>query len=156
MQIYLIAVGQKMPKWVQEGYGEYVKRLPKACSLHLIELPMAARAKNGSVAQYKQEEAKRILDALPKGARLMVLDEQGQQPTTLQLATRLQDWLAGGQDIALIIGGPDGLDAALLAQAEWTWSLSKLTLPHPMVRIVLAEQIYRAWSITQHHPYHRT
>jgi 23S rRNA (pseudouridine1915-N3)-methyltransferase len=155
MQIYLIAVGQKMAKWVQEGYGEYAKRLPKTCGLQLIELPMAQRGKTASVEQYKQEEAKRILEAIPKGARLMALDEHGQQPTTLQLATRLQDWLAGGQDIALIIGGPDGLDASLIAQAEWTWSLSKLTLPHPMVRILLAEQLYRAWSVTQNHPYHR-
>ena len=116
---------------------------------------MAQRGKTGSAEQYKQEEAKRIIEAMPKGARLIVLDEHGQQPTTLALAKRLEDWLGGGQDVALVVGGPDGLDADLIKQASWTWSLSHLTLPHPMVRILIAEQLYRAWSVTQNHPYHR-
>lgn len=144
-----------MPKWVQDGYAEYVKRLPKTCALNLIELPMSQRGKTSSVEQNKQDEAKRILSAIPKGARLIVLDEQGQQPTTLQLSKRLEDWLSGGQDVALVVGGPDGLEANLIKQADWTWSLSKLTLPHPLVRVLIAEQIYRAWSVIQNHPYHR-
>ena len=144
-----------MPKWVQDGYQEYAKRLPKSCSLKLIELPMAQRGKTSSVEQNKQDEAKRIQAAIPKGARLVVLDEHGQQPTTMVLSQKLDDWLAGGQDIALIVGGPDGLDKTLIDQADWVWSLSKLTLPHPMVRILIAEQIYRAWSVLQNHPYHR-
>ncbi|CAN8141094.1 23S rRNA m(3)psi1915 methyltransferase [uncultured Thiomicrorhabdus sp.] len=155
MVIHFITVGQKMPKWVQDGYNEYAKRLPKACSLKLVELPMANRGKSNSVDKMKAEEAKRILDAVPKGARLIVLDEHGQQVTTKGLADKMEDWLGGGQDIALIVGGPDGLDAALLAQAQWKWGLSKLTMPHPMVRILVAEQIYRAWSVIQNHPYHR-
>ncbi|WP_028487190.1 23S rRNA (pseudouridine(1915)-N(3))-methyltransferase RlmH [Thiomicrorhabdus chilensis] len=155
MIIHFITVGQKMPKWVQEGYAEYAKRLPKACSLNLIELPMAQRGKTSSVEQMKAEEAKRILAAIPKGARLIALDEHGQQVTTKGLADKMEDWLAGGQDIALIVGGPDGLDQTILQQAQWKWGLSKLTMPHPMVRIMVAEQVYRAWSVINHHPYHR-
>lgn len=155
MIIHFIVVGQKMPKWVQDGYGEYAKRLPKSCALKLVELPMATRGKTGSVEQYKAEEAKRILNAIPKGAKLIILDEHGQQPSTLNFAKKLGDWLASGQDIALVVGGPDGLQAELIAQAEWKWGLSKLTLPHPLVRVLVAEQIYRAWSVLQNHPYHR-
>ncbi|MBD3754969.1 MAG: 23S rRNA (pseudouridine(1915)-N(3))-methyltransferase RlmH [Gammaproteobacteria bacterium] len=155
MIIHFITVGQKMPKWVQDGYAEYAKRLPKACSLNLIELPMAQRGKTSSVEQNKAEEAKRILAAVPKGARLIVLDEHGQQVTTLQLAEKMEEWLGGGQDVALIVGGPDGLDQTILDQAQWKWGLSKLTLPHPMVRILVAEQIYRGWSVINNHPYHR-
>jgi 23S rRNA (pseudouridine1915-N3)-methyltransferase len=155
MIIHFITVGQKMPKWVQEGYAEYAKRLPKNCSLNLVELPMAQRGKTGSVDKYKTEEAKRILAAVPKGARLIVLDEHGQQVTTKQLADKLEDWLGGGQDVALIVGGPDGLDQSLIQQAQWKWGLSKLTMPHPMVRILVAEQIYRAYSVINNHPYHR-
>ena len=155
MIIHFITVGQKMPKWVQEGYAEYEKRLPKSCALKLVELPMAQRGKTGSVEKYKEEEAKRILAAVPKGARLIVLDEHGQQVTTKQLAVKLEDWLSGGQDVALIVGGPDGLDQSLIQQAQWKWGLSKLTMPHPMVRILVAEQIYRAYSVINNHPYHR-
>ncbi len=155
MVIHFITVGQKMPKWVQDGYAEYAKRLPKSCALKLIELPMAQRGKSGSVDKYKEEEAKRILAAVPKGARLIVLDEHGQQVTTKQLAGKLEEWLSGGQDVALIVGGPDGLEADLIQQAQWKWGLSKLTMPHPMVRILVAEQIYRAYSVINNHPYHR-
>lgn len=155
MKIFLIAVGQKMPKWVQEAYQEYAKRLPKSCQLELVELPMAVRGKTAQPEQYKAEEAKRIRAVIPKGALLVVLDEHGQQPTTLKFSDRLGQWLESGQDVALVIGGPDGLEKTLIDEAQWKWSLSKLTLPHPMVRVLLAEQIYRAWSVLQNHPYHR-
>jgi len=155
MVIHFIVVGQKMPKWVLEGYGEYAKRLPKSCSMKLVELPMAIRGKTSSVEKNKQQEAKRIESAIPKGAKIIVLDEHGKQTTTLQFSEKLKEWLGSGQDIALIVGGPDGLLTELLQKAEWKWGLSKLTLPHPMVRIVVAEQVYRAWSILQSHPYHR-
>lgn len=155
MIIHFITVGQKMPKWVTEGYNEYAKRLPKACSLNLIELPMANRGKTSSVDKMKAEEAKRILDAIPKGCRLIILDEHGQQVTTKGLAEKMEEWLGGGQDIALVVGGPDGLEKSLIDSAQWKWGLSKLTLPHPMVRILVAEQIYRAWSVINNHPYHR-
>jgi len=155
MVIHFITVGQKMPKWVQEGYAEYAKRLPKSCTLKLVELPMAQRGKSGSVDKYKAEEAKKILAAVPKGAQLIVLDEHGQQVTTKGLADKLEDWLSSGQDVALIVGGPDGLEQSLIQQAKWKWGLSKLTMPHPMVRILVAEQIYRAYSVINNHPYHR-
>lgn len=144
-----------MPKWVTDGYQEYAKRLPKACQLKLIELPMAVRSKTATADMYKIEEAKRIVSAMPKGSRLVVLDEHGQAPTTMELSIKLDEWLGSGQDIALIVGGPDGLDQQLIQRAQWKWSLSNLTLPHPMVRILVAEQIYRAWSILNNHPYHR-
>jgi len=155
MVIHFITVGQKMPKWVQEGYAEYAKRLPKSCSIKLVELPMAQRGKTGSADKYKAEEAKKILAAIPKGSQLIVLDEHGQQVTTKGLAEKLEDWLASGQDIALVVGGPDGLEQSLIQQAKWKWGLSKLTMPHPMVRILVAEQIYRAYSVINNHPYHR-
>lgn len=155
MIIHFITVGQKMPKWVQEGYAEYAKRLPKSCALNLIELPMAQRGKSGSADKYKAEEAKKIMAAIPKGAQLIVLDEHGQQVTTKGLADKLEDWLGSGQDVALVVGGPDGLEQSLIQQATWKWGLSKLTMPHPMVRILVAEQIYRAYSVINNHPYHR-
>jgi len=155
MVIHFITVGQKMPKWVQDGYAEYAKRLPKSCAIKLVELPMAQRGKTGSADKYKAEEAKKILAAIPKGAQLIVLDEHGQQVTTKGLAVKLEDWLASGQDVALVVGGPDGLEQSLIQQAKWKWGLSKLTMPHPMVRILVAEQIYRAYSVINNHPYHR-
>ncbi|WEJ62243.1 23S rRNA (pseudouridine(1915)-N(3))-methyltransferase RlmH [Thiomicrorhabdus lithotrophica] len=155
MVIHFITVGQKMPKWVQDGYAEYAKRLPKSCAIKLVELPMAQRGKTGSADKYKAEEAKKILAAIPKGAQLIVLDEHGEQVTTKGLAVKLEDWLASGQDVALIVGGPDGLEQSLIQQAKWKWGLSKLTMPHPMVRILVAEQIYRAYSVINNHPYHR-
>jgi len=155
MVIHFITVGQKMPKWVQDGYAEYAKRLPKSCALNLIELPMAQRGKTGSADKYKAEEAKKILSAIPKGSQLIILDEHGQQVTTKGLADKLEEWLGSGQDIALVVGGPDGLEQSLIQQAKWKWGLSKLTMPHPMVRILVAEQIYRAYSVINNHPYHR-
>jgi len=155
MVIHFITVGQKMPKWVQDGYAEYAKRLPKSCAIKLVELTMAQRGKTGSADKYKAEEAKKILAAIPKGAQLIVLDEHGQQVTTKGLADKLEDWLASGQDVALVVGGPDGLEQSLIQQAKWKWGLSKLTMPHPMVRILVAEQIYRAYSVINNHPYHR-
>lgn len=155
MVIHFIVVGQKMPKWVQDGYQEYAKRLPKSCALKLVELPMATRGKTGTTDGYKEDEAKRILAAIPKNAQLVVLDEHGQQPSTLAFSKKLDDWLSSGQDVALVVGGPDGLHVDLIQQSRWQWGLSKLTLPHPLVRVLVAEQIYRAWSVLQNHPYHR-
>lgn len=144
-----------MPQWVTTGFNEYAKRMPKSCALKLIELPMPTRSKTGSVAQYKAIEAKRIMHVMPKQARLIVLDEHAPQVTTKGLALKLEDWLAGGHDVALVVGGPDGLEQSVLQQSQWQWGLSKLTLPHPMVRILVAEQLYRAWSVINQHPYHR-
>lgn len=155
MLIRLIAVGQRMPGWVEQGYGEYAKRLPRECRLELVEIAPGHRGKGADVARAMRDESERVLEAIPKGARVVALEVKGRPWTTEQLSTRLDAWLGGGQDIALLVGGPDGLDEACRARADEQWSLSPLTLPHPLVRIVVAEQLYRAWSILQGHPYHR-
>ena len=155
MNIHLITIGQKMPAWVQTGFEEYAKRLPACCSLKLVELPMPARGRNASIDRLKEKEAEAIEAALPKGALVIALDEYGQEVSTVGLSRKLAQWLEGGQDVALLVGGPDGLDGRLLQKARWTWSLSKLTFPHPLVRVIVAEQLYRAWSVLNHHPYHR-
>ncbi|MDZ7804139.1 23S rRNA (pseudouridine(1915)-N(3))-methyltransferase RlmH [Thiohalophilus sp.] len=155
MQIHLLAVGSKMPGWVQDGYAEYARRMPPECRLNLVEVPLAKRGKTSAVEQLKQQEGEKLLAAVPKSASLWALDSQGQSWSTAQLAGQLSDWLQGGQDIALMIGGPDGLAPDCLQQASGRWSLSPLTLPHPLVRIIVAEQLYRAMSILKHHPYHK-
>ena len=155
MRIHLISVGNRMPRWVQEGYGEYAKRMPPECSLKLVEIAAARRGKGMDAKRAVAEEGRRMLRALPKGARVIALDVGGRSWSTEQLSARLGGWLAGGRDLALLVGGPEGLDPACLERAEGCWSLSSLTFPHPLVRVVLAEQLYRAWSLLKGHPYHR-
>lgn len=155
MRIHLIAVGTRMPQWVQTAYEEYAKRLPKECQLVLKEIEPAKRSKSTSVANLKSEEKKRILAALPKDAFIVALDVTGKNISTEVLAEKLSEWMFSGRDIVLLVGGPDGLHEDCLRLADWRWSLSALTFPHPVVRVILAEQIYRGWSITQNHPYHR-
>jgi 23S rRNA (pseudouridine1915-N3)-methyltransferase len=155
VKIHLLAVGTKMPGWVVTAFEEYSKRMPRECSIELREIPPAHRGKSGNADRYKVDEAQRIISALPKGAQLVVLDERGKSWTTKQLSQQLDDWMHSGHDVALVVGGPDGLDPSIMQQAQQKWSLSPLTLPHPMVRILLAEQLYRAWTILQGHPYHR-
>ncbi len=143
-----------MPDWVEQACAEYLKRMPREASVEIIEIRPDKRAsgKNSEVVQ--EAEAARILEAAGKDL-LIVLDEHGQEVTTTQLAQRMENWLAGGRDVALVIGGADGLHASLKKKADWLWSLSKLTMPHGMVRVVLTEQLYRAWTVIQNHPYHR-
>lgn len=155
MQLHLIAVGSKMPGWVEQGYREYAKRLPPECGLTLHEIPAGKRGKNADIARLTRQEGEKMADAIPKGARVVALEVQGKAWTTEQLAGRLDSWLGEGRDVALLVGGPEGLEPGLSASADERWSLSPLTLPHPLVRIVLAEQLYRAWSILKGHPYHR-
>ena len=155
VKIHLLAVGTKMPGWVTTAFEEYARRMPRECSIDLREIVPAHRGKSGNPDLYKADEAQRMLSALPKAAHLVVLDERGKAWTTKQLSQQLEDWMHSGQDVALVVGGPDGLDPVLMQQAQQKWSLSPLTLPHPMVRILLAEQLYRAWTILQGHPYHR-
>ena len=155
MHIHLIAVGSRMPGWVTEGYQEFAKRLPPECRLNLIEIMPGKRSKSADIARAMREEGERMLAAIPKNVAVIALDARGTQWSTEQLSGELKNWLQGGRDIALLIGGPDGLAEDCLKRAQTLWSLSKLTLPHPLVRIVLAEQLYRAWSILQNHPYHR-
>ncbi len=155
MNIHLIAVGDKMPAWVLAGYDEYAKRLPPECGLRLVEIAPGKRGKNADIARILRDEGERMLAAVPKGARVVALEVKGRDWSTEQLSLQLDGWLAGGQDIALLVGGPEGLADSCRARADQQWSLSPLTLPHPLVRVVLAEQLYRAWTILRGHPYHR-
>jgi 23S rRNA (pseudouridine1915-N3)-methyltransferase len=155
VRIHLIAVGTRMPAWVEQGYAEYARRLPPDCALQLTEIPAGKRGKGADIARLTREEGERTLAAVPKGARIVVLDVKGQAWSTEQLAQTLDAWRNEGRDVALLVGGPEGLAPECLARAEQRWSLSALTLPHPLVRIVVAEQLYRAWSILSNHPYHR-
>ncbi len=155
MKIHLLAVGNRMPAWVTDGYEEYAKRMPRECSLQLTEIAPGKRGKNADVARILREEGEKMLAAIPKGARVVSLEVEGRQWDTPQLAKQMENWLSAGQDIALLVGGPEGLDAACRARADERWSLSKLTLPHPLVRVLLAEQVYRAWTLLKGHPYHR-
>jgi 23S rRNA (pseudouridine1915-N3)-methyltransferase len=156
MKIRIIAIGQKMPVWVTAGYEEYAKRINDDCQLELLELPMQKRQKNNNnIEQLKDKEAKTILDAIKSNEKLVVLDVLGKPISTHQLSEYLKEWKMDGQNIAVVIGGPDGLASSVLNKADQKISLSKLTLPHPLVRVLLAEQLYRAWSINHGHPYHR-
>ena len=149
MRIHLIAVGQRMPDWVQTAYADYAKRLPNEARLVLVELPVAHRGKNPDIDRLKAAEAEKILKAVPKGAEIVALDERGTLHDTLAWSQALVGWQGNGRDVAIIIGGP------VFAAAHQRWSLSPLTLPHPLVRVVVAEQLYRAWSASVGHPYHR-
>ncbi|MBF0218528.1 MAG: 23S rRNA (pseudouridine(1915)-N(3))-methyltransferase RlmH [Gammaproteobacteria bacterium] len=155
MQIHLLAIGGKMSDWVERGYTEYAKRLPKECRLTLHALPLPHRGKGADLLRLRQQEAAALDAATPKGAHRVALEIHGKAHSTAQLAERLQVWLHHGRDVALWVGGPDGIEPTFSAGADEFWSLSPLTLPHPLVRIVIAEQIYRAWSLLQGHPYHR-
>lgn len=155
MQVTLIAVGTRMPAWVEAAYTEYSKRLPKDCRLVLKEIALPKRGVRPDIKRLKKQEATLILKAIPKNAKVIGLDETGRQWTTQQWSQQLAGWMSDSQDIALIIGGPDGLDEALRQRFTQTIGLSQMTFPHPLVRVIVAEQIYRAWSVTQNHPYHR-
>lgn len=153
--MYLIAVGSRMPAWVISGYQEYAQRLTQECVLQLIEIAPAKRAKTADTAKILREESERIRAAIPKGSLVVVLDERGQELSTRELSDELSRWLSSGCDIALIAGGADGLAADCKSLADKQWSLSRLTLPHPLVRVLVAEQLYRAWTLLHNHPYHR-
>jgi len=144
-----------MPRWVQQGYEEYAKRLPPECALKLVEIAAGKRGKNADLARVMRGETERLLGAVPKGANPVALEVDGRCWSTPELSNRLQEWMLSGQDIALLVGGPDGLSESARKAASEMWSLSALTLPHPLVRILVAEQLYRAWSILRNHPYHR-
>lgn len=155
MIIHLIAVGDKMPPWVTQGYKEYAKRLPPSCQLQLHEISLGKRGKNADIQRITGAEGQKMLAATPKGALLVALEVKGKSWSTQQLAKQMQHWMADGRDVALLVGGPEGLSAEVRQAAHLMWSLSPLTLPHPLVRVVLSEQIYRAWSLLNKHPYHR-
>lgn len=155
MRLHLISIGNKMPHWVGEGYLEYAKRLPNECALNLVEIAPGHRGKSADIHRAVREEGDRMLAAIPKGALVVVLDVLGKPWSTGQLSAHLGDWMRSGRDVALLVGGPEGLCDRCLAVADLRWSLSAMTFPHPLVRVILAEQIYRAWSLLRNHPYHR-
>lgn len=155
MRIHLIAAGTRMPAWVSVGYEDYAARLPGECRLLLKEIPLGTSRSGGDAKKAMLEEGIKMLAAVPEGANLTALEVRGKPLSTEELAKQLNQWLQEGRDQALLIGGPDGLAPECLARAGFKWSLSPLTLPHGLVRVVVAEQLYRAWSILKNHPYHR-
>ncbi|MCS2609403.1 23S rRNA (pseudouridine(1915)-N(3))-methyltransferase RlmH [Halomonas dongshanensis] len=155
MKIRLLAVGTKMPAWVEEGVETYRKRLPRDFSLEIEEIALGQRGKNADVAKARAQEAQRIRDRLRGDEFIVALEVKGKAWTTEQLAFEAGEWRMLGRDVVLLVGGPDGLAPELSAMADRKWSLSALTLPHPLVRILLAEQLYRAWTLLVGHPYHR-
>jgi 23S rRNA (pseudouridine1915-N3)-methyltransferase len=155
VRIHLIAAGTRMPSWVSEGFDDYAGRMPPECRLLLKEIPLGASRSGGDSRKAMQEESEKMLSAVPEGANLIALDVRGKALATEELAKQLNQWLQEGRDQALLIGGPDGLAPDCLARASLRLSLSPLTLPHGLVRVVVAEQLYRAWSILKNHPYHR-
>lgn len=155
MRLLIVAVGTRMPDWVEAAFSDFAKRLPRECALELVEVKAEPRSSGKTPAQMMAAEAERIRAVLPPRARRVILDERGEDLSTRALAQRLARWQEGGEDVALIVGGPDGLDPALKQSAAEALRLSSLTLPHAMVRVLLAEALYRAWSVTQNHPYHR-
>jgi 23S rRNA (pseudouridine1915-N3)-methyltransferase len=155
MRISVIAVGTRMPAWVSQGIAEYSKRLPRDLQPVWREIALARRGKDSAAPQLCAAEGERILKAVAPGERVIALDVAGKRLSTEQLAQELARWQMSGDNFSFLIGGPDGLSPACLARADQRWSLSDLTLPHPLVRVLLAEQLYRAWTITVNHPYHR-
>lgn len=155
MRLQLIAAGTRRPAWEREGYATYARRLPRECALTLVEIPVSRRAPGSELARLVEREGELMLRAVAKGARVVALDVRGETCDTRTLATWLAAWMRDGRDVALLIGGPDGLAPACLQAAEARWSLSPLILPHGLARIVVAEQLYRAWSVLTGHPYHR-
>jgi 23S rRNA (pseudouridine1915-N3)-methyltransferase len=155
MRLLVAAVGTRMPAWVAEAYQEFARRMPRELPLELVEVRPEPRATGKPVEALLAAEAGRLRAALPRGARRVVLDERGEEVTTRQLVQRLENWMAEGDDVAFLIGGPDGLEPALKAEARESLRLSSLTLPHGMARVVLAEALYRAASLLRGHPYHR-
>ena len=155
MKLRLIAVGTRMPAWVREGFDEYATRMPRECRLELTEIPIAERGKNADIARLKQAEGEKMRKAIPRDVQVIAFDERGEQLSSPQWASALGKWLQDGRDVALLIGGPDGFSPEVLERADRRWSLSKLTLPHALARVLVAEQLYRAWSLLHNHPYHR-
>ena len=144
-----------MPEWVSQGYNEYARRMPPELSLDLVEIPLAHRGKNPDIPRLMQREGDAILSALGPRDRVIALEVGGRNWSTEKLAGQLESWQLDGRDVSFLVGGPDGLADICRDRADQLWSLSALTLPHPLVRILLAEQLYRAWSVTRNHPYHR-
>jgi len=155
MKLFIVTVGHKMPDWITTGYNEYAKRMPREAKIELLEIKPEPRTTGKTTLQIMEAEALRILNALPVNCRKIALDERGAMPTTKQLAAQLKDWMGEGRDVAFIIGGADGLHDSVKQASGQLMALSAFTLPHAFVRVLLAEQLYRAHSLMHNHPYHR-
>jgi 23S rRNA (pseudouridine1915-N3)-methyltransferase len=155
LRLKLIAASNRQPAWIDSGYAEYADRLRGRCTLGLIVVPLARRTSSSPVERALADEGERMARAIPAGAHVVALAESGKPWTTKDLAAKLASWGERGAPVALLIGGPDGLGPAALERAGERWSLSPLTLPHGLARVVVAEAVYRAWSLLQNHPYHR-
>jgi 23S rRNA (pseudouridine1915-N3)-methyltransferase len=155
MKLVVVAVGQRMPAWVDAGFADYARRMPREWALELKEIRPEPRASGKGAAQLAAAEAARLRAAVPRGAVRVALDERGRALATAPLAAQLGRWRDEGREVAFLIGGPDGLDPAVRQEADLVLALSALTLPHALARVVLAEQLYRAFSILHNHPYHR-
>ena len=155
MRFSVVAIGQRMPDWVARGWSEYAKRFPRGFELELKELPLTRRTRSSQTELLRQQETAALLGVVPESNRVIAMDGKGKQWSTAELAQNMSLWMQQGRDVSFLIGGPDGLDETCFKRADARWSLGQLTLPHMMVRVILAEQLYRAWSITQNHPYHR-
>ena len=154
MRLRVLAVANKMPVWVEQGVAEYTRRMPREVSVEWLDVPLAKRG-NGSAESYRRQEAELIQSKLNEGEDLIALDVQGMAISTEQMADRFAGWQMQGRRVCLVIGGPDGLHQSLLSLSRELWSFGRITLPHPLVRVILAEQLYRAWSLQSGHPYHR-
>lgn len=156
MRVSVLAVGRRSTAWVSDGFNEYARRLSGVNSMQLVEIPLAQRtSRQSSIAKAVAAEGERLVGAIPKGARAIALDQSGRQWSTEQLAKHLERWAAATSEAAFLIGGPDGMAQNCLERADDVWSLSALTLPHGLVRVIVAEQLYRAFSLINNHPYHR-
>jgi 23S rRNA (pseudouridine1915-N3)-methyltransferase len=155
MQLVIAAVGHKMPDWIEAGFGEYAKRMPPELRIVLKEIKPVERSGSRTAETVMAQERVKIEAAIPKGSRVIALDERGKDLTSTQLSQQLLGWQQDRRDVTFVIGGADGLDAGFKANADAMIRISSMVLPHGMVRVILAEQLYRAWSITQNHPYHR-
>ncbi len=155
MKIHLIAVGTRMPAWVETAFADYAARLPKECRLELKEIAVAHRGKNADIERLKRDEGEKILKAIPRDTNIIALDERGESLGSADWSREMKSWMQLGRDVCLLIGGPDGHAPDVLARADRKWALSKLTLPHALVRVFVAEQLFRSWSILANHPYHR-
>jgi len=155
MHIRLIAVGDRQPSWVDDAFGAYAGRLPHEWKFRLDRIASVRRAKNDKSNSAMEAEGEKILAKIDPNEQVVMLDERGKQMTSMALASRLADWQADGRDLCFVIGGPDGVSPACRERANSIWSLSNLTLPHGLARVLFAEQIYRAWSLQAGHPYHR-
>ncbi|MET1078701.1 MAG: 23S rRNA (pseudouridine(1915)-N(3))-methyltransferase RlmH [Pseudomonas sp.] len=155
MRLRLIAVGSRMPRWVEEGWQEYAKRLPAELPLDLVEIGLHTRGKNADVARLIRQEGEAMLGKVQAGEKIVTLEVEGRPWSTEQLARELEKWRLEARTVNLMVGGPEGLAPEVTARSEQRWSLSPLTLPHPLVRILIGEQIYRAWTVLSGHPYHK-